>query len=94
MNLRWFYVSLLCLFVILFNHTVLAFAIPDDLHEGVAYWRLVFLSDGIFFVAALVSMLAALFVAPRVKAPPGPPDRDGVESGATDLDARSDASSR
>lgn len=60
MDMRWFYVSLLFLFAILFNHTVLPSAVPTAWQENLSFWLVVFSSDAVFFIGAFAFLAAAL----------------------------------
>lgn len=64
MNDGWFYVSLLCLMGVLFNHTLLPAVVPTAWTEGHVFWQVVFASDAVLFAGALAAFGAALLLAP------------------------------
>lgn len=62
MNDGWFYVSLLCLMGVLFNHTLLPAVVPTAWTEGHVFWQVVFASDALLFAGALVTFGGAVMV--------------------------------
>ncbi len=62
MNMRWFYVSLIFLFGILFNHSFLPWIVPPTWLEGPGFWQVVFGTDAVFLLGALASLGASLFL--------------------------------
>lgn len=81
MNDGWFYVSLLCLMGVLFNHTLLPAVVPTAWTEGHVFWQVVFASDALLFAGALAAFGVSLLLAPPPEEPheqePAEPQRPG-----------------